>query len=310
MKSLFWLIVVLLAFVSQTSALSTIAQKEAIFGDLVLESENLVYTPPTWFQPHDLATAPDYAEYWIHEVLPYEEDKFEDTYLVIPQLWLVTPVVPIPEWTLDHTEMANWRDIDINKYLVWWVIEYVNSVKPGYWWKRVDFWHSNFFRNWEWRYRTIFANLMRLDPGDQVWYFDRNSSGQYDLHKYNITASYDTDPSNVAPLLRDWSWADALIFGCTSGLEWRWMIEAEYMGEPKWKPVPYVDPYADLDSFLRVRVDNAVRKINRLRPNVKAYTIVQLIKVVEHLRETRSLTPDQTLLIDYIEYALVTIYPE
>lgn len=82
---------------SSVFALSSIASKEAIYGDLFLESANLEYTPPTWFQPSDLGSARTDAEYWIHQVLPFDQDKFEDVYMVIPQLGLITPVVSIPE---------------------------------------------------------------------------------------------------------------------------------------------------------------------------------------------------------------------
>lgn len=296
-------------FTSSVFALSSIASKEAIYWDLFLESSNLEYTPPNWFQPHSLETAPDYAEYWIHEVLPFEQDRFEDIYLVIPQLGLITPVVPIPKWSSDYNDMVSGKEIWINKYLESGIIEYVNSVQPWHWGKRVDFGHSNHFVNHAWRYKTIFASLMALDPGDQAWYFVKNSTGQYDLHRYEVTASYNTVPTNVSPLKWDGDGADALIFWCTHGLDGRWMIEATYMWEPMAKPVPYVDPYADLDSTQKRRVDNAVRKINRLRPNLKSYTIVQLIKLIDHIRETKSLSEAQELLLNYIEDRLVMIYP-
>ena len=45
---------------------------------------------------------------------------------------------------------------------------------------------------------------MRLDPGDEIRYFQKNSSGGFDLHKYSITSSYNIDPqTGVSRLLRD-----------------------------------------------------------------------------------------------------------
>ncbi len=310
MKKLLSFVIATLALsVWSVFALSSIASKEAIYWDLFLEQDNLAYTPPTRFQPYSLDTAPDYAEFWIHEVLPYEQDRFEDMYLVLPQLWLITPVVPIPEWSSDFNNMISGQEIWINKYLKWWIIEYVTSVQPWYRGKRVDFWHSNFFKSDDGRYKNIFASLMALDAGDEAWYFVKNSSGQYDLRKYQITASYNTVPTNVTPLKWDWDGADALIFWCTHGLDWRWMIEATYMWEPMGKPVPYVDPYADLNWDRRRKVDDAVRKINRLRPNLKSYTIVQLIKVIDHIRDTKTISGAEELLLNYIEDSLVLIYP-
>ncbi|MBP6257010.1 hypothetical protein KA405_04870 [Patescibacteria group bacterium] len=43
---------------------------------------------------------------------------------------------------------------------------------------------------------------MRLDPGDEVWYFVRNGDN-YDLHVYEVTASYPTSPSYTDALHYD-----------------------------------------------------------------------------------------------------------
>ncbi len=299
-------------FSSTAYGLSDISAKEAIYWDLFLESASLVYTPPTWFQPHSLSSAPTDASYWINDVLPYEEDRYEDIYLVIPQLWLVTPVVQIPKWGSDYTNMKNWYQIDINKYLVSWIIEYASSVKPWYWGKRIDFWHSNYFKDKAWRYKSIFASLMALDPGDQAWYFVKNQSWGYDLERYQVDQSFNVNPTEwVKYMARDEEGADALIFWCTHWLDWRWMILASYMGEPMWKPVPYVDPFANLDSTLRWRVSKQIRKINRLKTNAKKYEIVQLVKVIWNIREKKwnSLTAAEKLLLDFIEHELVAIFP-
>ena len=293
--------------------LSDIAAKEAIYGDLFYESPSLTWTPPTWFQPHSLSSAPTDAGYWINSVLPYEEDRYEDLYMVIPQLGLITPIVKIPDWSTDYELMRSWNQIDINKYLVSGIIEYASSVPPGNWGKRVDFGHSNFFKDQAGRYKTIFASLMALDPGDQVWYFQKNSSWAFDLYRYNVDQSFNIDPTTWVKYLQwDWEGADALVFGCTHGLDGRWMILASYIGEPKGKPVPYVDPYASLNSGLRARVDSAVRKIGWLKTNAKKYEIVQLIKVVGDIRTAKwsSLSDAEALFLDYVEFKLVSIFPE
>ncbi len=305
-----WILIASLTFFWITNWLSDISAKEAIYWDLFLESAALEYTPPTWFQPTSLSNASEDASYWINQVLPYEEDRYEDTYLVIPQLWLVTPIVSIPDWSADKELMINWSQIDINRYLVWGIIEYANSVQPGHWGKRIDFGHSNFFKNEPGRYKSIFASLMALDPGDQAWYFVRNSSWGYDLHKYQIDQSFNVDPTTwVQYMQRDQDGWDALIFWCTHWLDGRWMILASYMWEPINKPVPYVDPFADLNSDIRRRVDKEVRKINRLRTNAKSFEIVQLIKLIQRIRDNWNLSEWKTLLLDYIEFKLVSIYP-
>jgi hypothetical protein len=53
---------------------------------------------------------------------------------------------------------------------------------------------------------------MALDPNDQVWYFVKQSNGEFKLFKYLVEKSYNTSPTNVQALLWDGSGADALIF--------------------------------------------------------------------------------------------------
>ncbi len=133
---------------SFASALTDPSVKEQQLGiDLFLESSSLIWTPPTWLQPTTLANASEDASYWINQVLPYEEDRYNDLYMVVPQLGIVVPIIDIPQGTADYTTMKNGGQIDINKYLVGGAIEYVSSVAPGKWGKRIDFAHSNNFKN-------------------------------------------------------------------------------------------------------------------------------------------------------------------
>lgn len=295
--------------------LSTIAEKEVIYWDLVLESSSLVYWTPEWFVPYSLSSAPEDISYWVDQVLPYAEYRNEDLYMVIPQLGLITPVVGIPAWSTDFTEMVSWWEIAINNYLNHWIIEYANSWAPWHWGKRVDFGHSNFFINGEWNFKNIFANLMRLDPGDEVWYYEKNSSWSYDQFKYKIMQSYNTSPSNVSPLLRDGDGADALIFGCTHWLDGRWMIEAEYMWDPIGEPY---DPYENLNLNYKWKIDDAVEKISWLRENRRKYTIIQLVKLINKIREVHDMNSvpnveykdldGHELILQYLEDMLVWLY--
>lgn len=100
--------------------------KEQQLGiDLYFESASLEYTPPTWFKPVALENAPEDIHHRLYNVLPYEQDRYENVYLVIPQLGLVTPVVDIPGGSADYTRMVSGKDIAINNYLKGGIIEYV-----------------------------------------------------------------------------------------------------------------------------------------------------------------------------------------
>jgi hypothetical protein len=228
--------------------------------DFYYEWDWLVRETPSWFSPQFLWSAPRDIGSW-KNVLPYEEDKYADLYMVIPQLWLITPIQQIPRESVDWNHMIDWREIWINKYLQNGIIEYAWSAKPWYLWKRIDFWHSNFFANDSGRYKTVFANLMWLDPGDEVWYFVRNGDN-YDLHVYHVTASYPTSPSYTDALEYDGEWADALIFGCYHGLDWRWMVEATYTWDPLWNST--VGNHPDLPVDWKNRIDSALLSFERI----------------------------------------------
>lgn len=220
-----------------------------------MEKDGLVRTPPTWFKPKNIALAPRDISYW-KKVLPYEDDRYADMYMVIPQLGLITPIQQIPRDSADRSHMIDGREIGINKYLQGGIIEYAGSVAPGHEGKRIDFGHSNYLSKDAGRYKTIFATLMRLDPGDEVWYFVRNGD-LYTLHRYRVSSSYPTKPSDVAPLARDGQGADAVIFGCYHGLDGRWMVEAEYLGTPVAQATSSSEPdqFANLSSYRKSRID-------------------------------------------------------
>jgi hypothetical protein len=63
--------------------------------DLYLEDAALVRDTPTWFEPRNLSLASRDISYR-KNVLPYEEDRYADMYMVIPQLGLITPIQQIP----------------------------------------------------------------------------------------------------------------------------------------------------------------------------------------------------------------------
>ncbi|USN54686.1 MAG: hypothetical protein H6765_09420 [Candidatus Peribacteria bacterium] len=51
----------------------------------MLKAASLVYESPDWFTAFPLEEAPEDLDYWL-SILPYEEDKAEDIYVVLPTL--------------------------------------------------------------------------------------------------------------------------------------------------------------------------------------------------------------------------------
>ncbi len=272
--------------------------------DFYFEWDWLVRETPSWFSPQFLWSAPRDIGSW-KNVLPYEEDKYADLYMVIPQLWLITPIQQIPRESGDWSNMIDGREIGINKYLHGGIIEYAWSAKPWYLWKRIDFWHSNFFANDSWRYKTVFANLMRLDPGDEVWYFVRNGDN-YDLHVYEVTASYPTSPSYTDALHYDGDWADALIFGCYHGLDWRWMVEATYVWEPLWSSS--VGDHPDLPVYWKQRIDAALLSFERIPMKRRKQYIAYYFSRLSVYNQNYWLTQNEKAVGAYLLEQLSALY--
>ena len=65
--------------------------------------------------------------------------------------------------------------------------------------------HSSYWKADRGRYKTVFGNLMELDAGEEVWVYTKSSieKSGYILHRDRVTASYNTDPTNVGVLLPD-----------------------------------------------------------------------------------------------------------
>ncbi len=283
--------------------------------ELYLQSPNLVWEKPDWFIPIDHRTAPKDMNFWL-QVLPFPEDRHADLYLVIPWLWLVAPIISVPHWSQDYYTMLSWREIGINNYLQHWILEYVWSVPPWFEWKRIDFGHSNYFRNDPGRYKTIFANLMWLDPGDQVWYFQRLPWWTFEFFPYEVTASYPTDPSDVEALLRDWLWADALIFGCYYWIAGRRMVEATYLWTPRKQESTVTvlpDLYPDVPQHIVNRVERAVSIMNLQSIDKRKLQIIILFQWIQRARNSLRTSDNQfafkSQLLELIEDKLAAIYP-
>jgi hypothetical protein len=272
--------------------------------DFYLEWPGLEREVPYRLSPHDGDNAPRDITYW-KNILPYEEDRYADLYMVIPQLWVVTPIQQILSDSADWSHMLNWREIGINKYLQGGIIEYAWSAKPGYLGKRIDFWHSNYLASDSGRYKTIFANLMWLDPGDEVWYFVRNGDN-YDLHIYDVTASYPTSPAYTDALLYDGQWADALIFGCYHGLDGRRMVEATYRWEPLWNRS--IGNHPDLPVYWKNRIDAALLSFERIPLKRRKQHIAYYFSRISVYHKTYWLTDQEKVIGAYILEQLSALY--
>ncbi len=51
---------------------------------------------------------------------------------------------------------------------------------------------------------------------DQIWVFQKENGGEFNLYKYDVVASYDTSPQNVQVMLWDGEGADITLSMCTN----------------------------------------------------------------------------------------------
>ncbi len=217
-----YLFILILTFWATVQALTPISQKWVPID----RSPNLVRTPPTWFQPHSLATAPTSIDYWM-DVLPFPGDRYTSSqYIVVPTLWLVAP---IKFWSqADQERFLKGQEVNIDPYLRNWIMYYHGTNWIGSNGNAVYFGHSNHYRNDPGRYKTIFGNIMALDPTvDQLWFYQRQgSSSTYTRYIYSVKQSFQTTPENVQVLLPQW-WAEVTLIACTDWLNGRWIIKGQ-----------------------------------------------------------------------------------
>jgi len=209
----------------------------------IKQNSKLDLTPPNWAKP----SSNENISYWL-DVLPFENDKNADEYIVIPTIGVISPVNQIPEFSSDYNEVV-WNGTEIKdfsyngwsnylRYLDNWVLQYPATLPIGlkdtsgreYVWNSVIFGHSSYWKNNTWNYKTIFGLLPTLDVWEQLWVYKKNSTGSYTLYKHKITSSYETNPSDISILLQenyDTQWLT--LFTCTPiwWIEWRWVITSE-----------------------------------------------------------------------------------
>ena len=77
------------------------------------------------------------------------------------------------------------------------------------------FGHSSYWESNPGNYNTIFGLLPTLDVGEQIWVYVKSENG-YELRKYEITTSYETNPSDIDILSQDiYENKGVTLFTCT-----------------------------------------------------------------------------------------------
>jgi len=271
---------------------------------ITIKSPSIERESPDWFTPFSLEEAPEDIDYW-KSIIPYDQDKDELMYIVMPTLWLISPVLLVQEWSEHYKAMTTGKDIGsfMNDYLNNGVLHYAGTWLPGDVGNPVIFGHSNFYANKPGRYKSIFADIMDLDvwASDEMRVYTKQTDGNYDLKKFEIEQSYETVPTDVGILKPQWG-KELTVFACTNGLAGRWILKGRVI-EDNEVLVPYKTKY---------RVYDILTALNE-SPE-KQDIIVQWMREIERVRETIPKgqsdynTKLKKYIMNYLERELVILY--
>lgn len=261
-----------------------------------LKSITVEYLSPDRFTPFvDIDTAPEDIDYWMN-LLPESRDKNLEMYIVMPTLGLISPVINIPSDSADYKNMSAWKEIDIDKYLLDWVLFYPRTWIIGQPWNPVIFGHSNYYRTKPWRYKTIFADIMNLDVGQEDEmrvYWKKSWSTSYDLYKYRINESYDTVPTDVG-ILKPKGGKELTVFACTDGLNGRWILRGTLIEQ---------DEMLILNR-MRVKMDWVVNTLSWLSEANKREIITKILLKTESMKKSLPSVERRNYALKYRKYVL------
>ncbi len=230
MKKILWFFVsfvLLSSIITPSFALTPIANKWV----KIFTNKKVDTTPPTRFKPSESED----IKYRL-SVLPNQKDANYSEYMVIPAMWLVSPIVKTPKTITKMTktkvngktvsknaQVANpdyikaiaGKAVDFNKYFSQWVHQYPGTPDVGTKWNTVLGGHSNYYMSKRTNYTTIFGRLPELDKNDQVRFYKKQSDGKRMLLKYKTVKSYETKANDVNVILPINKWtSEVTLYTC------------------------------------------------------------------------------------------------
>lgn len=157
----------------------------------VYTSKSVDTSVPEWFAPQDTKD----LNYRL-KVLPYSEDRGRDQYLVIPAMWLVSPINELDKTSPDYRAAIRWSTFDYDSYLVSWPTIYPGTASVWETGNSFIFAHSNFWRNKPGRYKTIFRLTYNIQSWD-VLYFYKKIDNQRHFYEYIVYKSFLVNETDV-----------------------------------------------------------------------------------------------------------------
>jgi hypothetical protein len=138
---------------------------------------------PSWFKP---STNKD-LKYRL-QVLPYEEHRYHDQYLVIPAMGLVAPIIEVDKNSDDYKNTLKGKAVKYDKYLEDGPVHYPGTASIGSTGNTFLFGHSNNWHSEPGDFKTIFRLTYNLEIGDKIWAY-KKVNGKWMFYEYTVTVS-------------------------------------------------------------------------------------------------------------------------
>lgn len=239
-----------------------------------LDKEKIETKLPEWIKSDWLSQNEDLS-YWLNK-LPYEQDKKENEYIVLPSIGMIVPIKSVENNNSDYDKLINWKEIEFNNYLKNWAMKYPWTSSNSYWelWNTVIFWHSSYWKKDDGRYKTAFQSIIWLDQNDEILIYKKDiNNWEYKIFKYIVENSYETKASDTS-ILKETDWKNLTLFTCTPiwWIEWRWIVRAKYVEK---------ETNTNVFSIKIINLTNKLlNKINKLDDNKRKQTIIYIYSIL------------------------------
>ncbi len=152
----------------------------------VVKNPKVDTTPPSWL----LSTGTVDPYFRTQKVLPYTGERNYNQYIVIPQIWVVVPLVSLDPTSSTYRQVMAWNELHW-KYFSSWAIIYPGTPWIGQTGNSLIGAHSNYYYSDPSYYRTIFTTLPELIQNDVILWLSKSSSWRI-VYKYRVMDSYQT----------------------------------------------------------------------------------------------------------------------
>lgn len=130
--------------------------------------------------------------------LPDSKDHFADAYMYFPTVEILVPIVsPSKE---DKEKIFLWKSFNHFPYLENWAVHYFWDSPTRWNGNMVLAAHSSFKKSDLWRRKTIWQAFALLDIWDEIHYYEKINSKDYDFYQYRVEESFVTTPDDISIL--------------------------------------------------------------------------------------------------------------